>query len=387
MSRPFVSSRIHLMSCIGTDCLRYCRVPLLVAGHSPWRTCPTVLIRHCLAVSISRASDVPKLMPQGRIKRNTANKLAVAPTPNGFTLVELLVVIAIIGVLIALLLPAVQASREAARRAECQNNLREIGLAALEHHETYGKFPPGWAEGTVEAPFIVPQGKIVEGGHGLFPFLLPFLEQVALAEIYHWQWRSQGPQNQPVATTQLKSLQCPSAVPDRWVTAVEDPSNYSYGGRGACTDYAGIRDIDSRLVDLGLVDPAADYRGVLTRGYLTRFQDITDGTSQTILVTECAGRPELWRAGQPIPGTYVFPNGAWVGGTLILFQGSTPDGATRPGPCAINCTNNQEPYGFHPAGINTVFADGSLHFLKNDIDIRIFARLATMAGDEIVELP
>jgi prepilin-type N-terminal cleavage/methylation domain-containing protein/prepilin-type processing-associated H-X9-DG protein len=306
---------------------------------------------------------------------------------TAFTLVELLVVIAIIGVLVGLLLPAVQAARESGRRAHCMNNLKQIGLAALQHHDTYGKFPPGWAEGSAAAPFIVPQGKIVEGGHGLFPFLLPYLEEEALAKIYRWDKRSQGPENQEVARMHLKILQCPSAVPDRWVTAVEDASNYSYGGRGACTDYAGVRDVDVRLVDLGLVDAVANYQGILTRGHLTRIKEITDGTSQTLLVTECAGRPEMWRAGRPVPQIYVFPNGAWVGGTSILFQGSTPDGATRPGPCAINCTNNQETYSFHPTGVNSVFADGSVRFLNDDMNIRIFARLVTRAGGEVVEFP
>src|SRR5262245_10312465 len=136
---------------------------------------------------------------------------------SAFTLVELLVVIAIIGVLVALLLPAIQSAREAARRAKCLNNLRQISLASHQHHDTYGKFPPGW----VQAPFTVPQGKIVQGGHGFFPFLLPFLEEEALATVYRWDKRAQGPENQPVATTQLEFLQCPSATPDRWVTAVE----------------------------------------------------------------------------------------------------------------------------------------------------------------------
>jgi prepilin-type N-terminal cleavage/methylation domain-containing protein len=311
---------------------------------------------------------------------------------SAFTLVELLVVIAIIGVLVGLLLPAVQAARESARRAHCINNLKQIGLATIKHHDTYGVFPPGWVQGTLAAPATVPQGKIVEGGHGLFPFLLPFLEEEALAGVYVWEKKSQGPENQPVATKQLKVLQCPSAEPDRWATAVEDPSNYSYGGRGACTDYAGVRDVDTRLVDLGLVDRPAKYVGMLgsslvTSHYLTRLADVTDGTSQTILVTECAGRPEMWRAGRPVPGIYVYPNGAWVAGTLILFQGSTPDGVTKPGPCAINCTNNTETYGFHRAGVNAVFGDGSVHFLQADIDIRIFARLVTRAGEEIVEIP
>jgi prepilin-type N-terminal cleavage/methylation domain-containing protein/prepilin-type processing-associated H-X9-DG protein len=301
---------------------------------------------------------------------------------SAFTLIELLVVIAIIGVLLALLLPAVQKVRAAAARLQCANNLKQIGLALHQHHDTYGVFPPG----RVDAPFTVPQGNIIQGGHGTFPFLLPFIEQEALARLYRWDRRSQGPENQPVATTQLKVLQCPSAEPDRWVTAVEDPGNYSYGGKGACGDYGGVREIDTRLVDLGLVDRADDYRGVLTRNCLTRIADITDGTSQTVVVSECAGRPKLWRAGRPVPGIYA-SGGAWVGGTLTFGQGSSPDGATTLGPCAINCTNDREVYSFHPGGANAVFADGSVHFLKADLGIRIFARLVTRAGGEVVTFP
>ena len=279
---------------------------------------------------------------------DTRPRQSRAGTPDrrlAFTLIELLVVIAIIAVLIGLLLPAVQGGREAARRARCANNLKQIGLACHHHHDTYGMFPPG----RVQAPFTVPQGQIIQGGHGTFAFLLPFLEQEALAKMYRWDRRAQGPENQTVATTQLNVFQCPSAEPDRWVTAVEDPLNYSYGGRGACGDYAGVREIDPRLVDLGLVDRAANYQGVLTRDYLTRLADITDGTSQTILVTECAGRPKLWRAGRPVPGIYA-DGGVWVGGTLTFGQGSTPDGATKPGPCAINCTNDRRSTASTPAG-------------------------------------
>jgi len=297
------------------------------------------------------------------------------------TLIELLVVIAIIGVLIGLLLPAVQSARESARRMTCGNHLKQIGLAMHHHHDTYGVFPPAWAR----APFTVPQGNIVQGGHGTIPFLLPFLEQQPLAEQYHWDKRAQGPENQPVVTTQLKVVQCPSAESNRWVTIVEDPQNYRYGGKGACGDYTGILEIDSKLVELGLVDRVSNYDGVLTVNFLARLADITDGASQTIMLTECAGRPRLWRNGRP-GETYV-SGGVWASGTAIFGQGSTPDGTAKLGPCAVNCTNDREVYSFHPGGANAVFADGSVQFLKATLDIRIFARLVTRAGGEVVTIP
>ena len=300
---------------------------------------------------------------------------------RAMTLIELLVVIAIIGILLGLLLPAVQSAREAARRMACSNQLKQLGLAAHHHHDTYGLFPPAW----VAAPFTVPQGNIVQGGHGTIPFLLPFLEQQPLADLYRWDKRAQGPENQPVVTTQLKFVQCPSAEPNRWVTIVEDPRNYTYGGRGACGDYAGILEIDTRLADLGLVDRVANNDGLLTVGFLARLADITDGSSQTILMAECAGRPALWRAGRRADG--VAEGGVWASGMAMFGQGSTPDGTAKLGPCAINCTNDREVYSVHPGGANAVFADGSVQFLNATLDIRIFARLVTRAGGEVGTIP
>jgi prepilin-type N-terminal cleavage/methylation domain-containing protein/prepilin-type processing-associated H-X9-DG protein len=295
-----------------------------------------------------------------------------------FTLVELLVVMAIIADLVGLLLPAVQKVREAANRMSCSHNLKEIGLACHHYHDAHVKFPPGAALG----PF--PEAGVMNSvNHGWGPFLLPYIEQQALADRYRWDVSYNDPANQPVVATHLKILQCPSAEPNRWVTAVEMPDAWSYGGRGACSDYAGVLQIDTRLVDLGLVDPAANYQGVMAQNYMARVADITDGTSSTILIAEDAGRPKLWRAGRPVAGLYA-SGAAWAAPNLIHGKGSTADGAAQPGPCAINCTNAREVYSFHPGGANAVFADGSAHFLKASISMQVFARLVTRAGGEVV---
>src|SRR5262249_43500690 len=150
---------------------------------------------------------------------------------EAFTLIELLVVIAIIAVLIGLLLPAVQQVREAANRAKCLSNLKNLGLALHQFHDTRGWFPPGQTVG----PFP-PAGVAGKANPGWGAFVLPYLDQQALAQMYRWDKYQYAPENQPVSSTPLKIMQCPSAEPDRFMTH----GVYSYGGKGACTDYAAI---------------------------------------------------------------------------------------------------------------------------------------------------
>jgi len=302
---------------------------------------------------------------------------------RGFTLLELLVVIGIIAVLIGLLLPAVQKVREAASRIKCQNNLKQIGLAFHIYHDAYGTFPPG-AVGP--QPGVAGTSGLTE--HGLASYLLPYLELDALAKQYRRDVSWFGPPNQEVVNTQLPGWQCPSAAANRimngMLPTVEPPPEKPFNGTAACGDYFGIRGIDPGLASSGLVDPASSYDGILQINRTTRMPaDIPDGASNTILMAECAGRPTLWQAGKVVPDKWL-SGGPWASRGLMWGRGSTQDGTEFFGRCAINCTNNREVYSFHSGGANAVFADGHVHFLTATIDIRVFVRLVTRAGGEVV---
>jgi prepilin-type N-terminal cleavage/methylation domain-containing protein/prepilin-type processing-associated H-X9-DG protein len=293
-----------------------------------------------------------------------------------FTLVELLVVIAIIGALIGLLLPAVQKVREAANRAKCSSNLHNVGLALHHFYDVNGQFPPSGVQG----PFP-PAGVTTTARHGWVPFLLPYLEQQATADLYHWDVSSTDPANQPAINVPLPILQCPSAEPNRVMAIQPD-----YGsGTAACMDYAAVSGIRPQLVARGWVDAVPNRDGVMTVNFMARVTDITDGTATTMLVSEDAGMPQIWHAGRPVTDSLIACGGwsAWDGCT-IWVQGANADGSVQPGQCGINCTNQREIYSFHPAGANALFADGSVRFLPRGIDIRILARLITRAGGEVV---
>jgi prepilin-type N-terminal cleavage/methylation domain-containing protein/prepilin-type processing-associated H-X9-DG protein len=310
-------------------------------------------------------------------------------THRGFTLIELLVVIAIIGVLIGLLLPAVQKVREAANRMACTNNLKQLGLGLHNYHDVHHKFPPG-ALGR-RAGFPQFDGLT---GHGLGTFLLPYVEQEALFREYHWDVSWLDPPNQEVVRTQLRVWQCPSAEPNRIqdgsVITVMPPAGELFNGYAACGDYAGILGVDPQLVERGVIDRpvgprdvAGYYEGVCVLNGARSMADISDGSVHTILMAECAGRPQLWHRRAKVPNVWL-TGGAWASRNLLWCRGATQDGTAFYGRCAINCTNDREVYSFHPGGANVVMADGSVHFLREGMEIQILARLVTRAGGEVV---
>ena len=297
---------------------------------------------------------------------------------RAFTLVELLVVIAIIGILVALLLPAVQAAREAARRMSCQNNLKQLGLALHNYHDTHKALPAS----STGAP-----------NHTWAPFLFPFIEQSNLYDQYNWHRNWDHPSNQPTIATDVSVFRCPSAP-----GGSSRRDTVRRGILAATTDYAPIAGVSSIVVRSGYI-PNTDLRGAIVARDYIRMAQITDGTSNTIFIGEDAGRPTFWISSgrgpnnnTPGGGNLSVRNGRVRGAGWADTSNAIPlhtfrnDGLRVPGPCPINCTNNNEAFSFHPGGVDTVFADGSVRFLNETISIPTYAGLITRSGGEVVQV-
>jgi prepilin-type N-terminal cleavage/methylation domain-containing protein/prepilin-type processing-associated H-X9-DG protein len=296
---------------------------------------------------------------------------------TGFTLIELLVVISIIAVLIGLLLPAIQKVREAAARTTCQNNLKQIGLGMHNYHSNFEGFPPSRTDGSVATAPNFPYS------HSWSVALLPYIEQTANFNLYNYKADWNFPVNYPAVRTYLKLFNCPTTPnqPRADTTIAAQPSAGDYHAMNAIKNFVGINCFGM----IGKIDKD-DPRivGAMRRNELTKMTAITDGTSNTILVAEDAGRPQFYNARRQVydpvgkEGGWADPNGAFS------LDGSNPDG-TIPGGCPMNCSNDSEMYSFHDGGANVVFADGSVHFLRSTMDLCVLARLVTRAGGEVVD--
>jgi prepilin-type N-terminal cleavage/methylation domain-containing protein/prepilin-type processing-associated H-X9-DG protein len=302
---------------------------------------------------------------------------------HGFTLIELLVVIAIIAVLIGLLLPAVQKVREAAARIQCANNLKQLGLAYHNYAGVYkNSFPPA---------MLTDPTKTV--GWGIF--LLPFIEQDNLYNKYNFgapfffSNPAFGIDNQSVANTQLKLYICPS-VPTRtgpYSYTFNFPGFPSFSWQAYPADYTPVAGVSQSLAQyLTLTTTKLD--GALQRDKGTPIASLTDGTSNTILLAEIAGKNELYRAGTDTGTTlsgFFGGEGGWADATSSgsSLWGSTGDGTVTPGTCGINCSNDYGFYAFHSGGANVLLADGSVRFLAANTDIRTLCALVTRAGGEV----
>jgi prepilin-type N-terminal cleavage/methylation domain-containing protein/prepilin-type processing-associated H-X9-DG protein len=290
----------------------------------------------------------------------TPGSFASGPRRRGFTLVELLVVIAVIGILVAMLLPAVQAAREAARRMQCSNNLKQIGLALHNYEGVHGRFPVG----SVQSNFISPLVGI-----------LPFVEQANNYQQWDFALSYSDPYNASVAAQHIDIYLCPSMTMPREVplmAALETGGPSSYLLCEGTDDYMANGD-----GTFGLHWPGHGYRNPNRR-----FADLIDGSSNTFFAGETVYnyRDYEWPAWTPEPyaGTARYGTARWVVGYPKISLGTTL--------LPFNVHTAAALGGFasmHPGGGNFLYGDGRVEFTSQSIDVRVYNAAATIAGGEV----
>jgi prepilin-type N-terminal cleavage/methylation domain-containing protein/prepilin-type processing-associated H-X9-DG protein len=273
---------------------------------------------------------------------------------KAFTLVELLVVIAIIGILIALLLPAVQAAREAARRVSCTNNLCQIGLAVQNYNMAHFLYPPGT---------INEQGPIVNESkgyhHNWISQLLPYLEQQALYRHIDFNAGVYEQSNDEPRRIQMSGFRCPSSPSDRSKLAV--------------SSYAGCHDPLETPID-------ADNKGVFFLNSAVRYEDITDGSAHTLFIGEKFLKDDNslgWMSGTR---STLRNTGTAINAALV---NQSRDGSSKP---ATADQGNLFVGGFgshHPGGGNFAFGDGHVGFISETIETQLLQQLAHRADGKL----
>jgi len=293
-----------------------------------------------------RSAFMPPLCAPGSSRSEFPPPRPASPhSLRAFTLIELLVVIAIIAVLIALLLPAVQAAREAARRAQCVNNLKQVGLALHNYHDVHQTFPSGgWLTPTMNT--------------GWSAAVLPSLEQHAVYDALNVSFSYNASVNSTTVHTVLNVYLCPSE-PRKTLWNRNDYSGDLF--LSADADYGGMYGPRGFAGYLNPVIQNEPPRGAMVYNMCLGFKDITDGTSQTILIGE---DPE---------GV----NAMWASGHNIFDQ-SAPINARPP------VELGEELSSYHSGGANVLFADGSAHFLRQTMNPVALVSLCTRAGGEVL---
>ncbi len=337
---------------------------------------------------------------------------------RGFTLIELLVVIAIIGVLIGLLLPAVQAAREAARRAQCINNLKQIGLGFHNFESTYGFFAPTWGISNtfLKPPFqpadltglptnnpnYIPPcppdlAQICSNPLDIqswVPLIMGYTEQVPLYNALNISQAFPQPANTTVVGSQISFMLCPSNP------AAGTLAPYANALNGQTVQLApGDYSVDDGISESWLIAnnvphvAGQDALGLLKGNTIRRVRDVVDGTSNTIMVSEDAGRPNFYVLGQQLQYGVSYP---WYRNGTAPVQSNEGSGAGwadynsefyTDGDGSNEHTNyssNNEVYAFHPGGANHVFADGSVHFVRKSVNASVFKALITHGAGEVL---
>ena len=340
---------------------------------------------------------------------------------RGFTLIELLVVISVIAILIALLIPAIQAAREAARRAQCTNNLKQIGLALANFELTNGYFPPGTAISTANLPAslkatLIPSAlnelpawfgsdwqqfnssvNLIQ--HTWTVFTLPHLEQQALYNSYNLQVPycgsapgagSQHPNHTAISTV-INTLLCPS-VGSGVRLDMAGSSKFYFTGTviegwvAAVSDYGVNEGVDGAVIP-AFADPGdqsfpypGTIKGIMLANKPRRMAEVTDGLSNTFLISEDAGRPVRYIGGRERSDLGRVEGGGWADFESDWSTEGVPGGRN----CHTNCDNGNEDYSFHPGGANKLYGDGSVRFMKASTSMRIFARLLSYNSGEVV---
>lgn len=317
--------------------------------------------------------------PIGRWRANQR-----VPRGSGFTLVELLVVIAILGVLVGLLLPAVQAARESSRRSACQNNLKQIGLALQNYESVQQKFPPGkkWSR---------PRNDPQTFDYAWSSILLDYVEEQTLHDQIDFKIPLTDPMNLPATSMVLPIYLCPSTSRiEEHRTA--DGQLENLGGQPGeglgCIDYLGVSGPDKEQKNPASGQEYGRQRGVLlgTKGLLdgkklmepptVKASSIIDGLTNTICIVECTGRGADVKKSGEIDSL----NGAWASGSNISHINKGVNTQLPP-----KAWEDERIFSDHPAGANILTCDGSVQFLANETDPEIIRSLCSRDGEETID--
>ncbi len=322
-------------------------------------------------------------------RRKPARGRYLPAARGGFTLIELLVVIAIISVLVSLLMPAVQQAREAARRTQCKNNLKQIGLGFHNFAATFnGKFPGNTTLFKNPAATAWPFYGMTSPYGSWSTQILPYLDNGNLFVQYDsskdW-WDNTGG-NASVAVFKNPMYMCPTAPnPDR-VMITTNTAGFTFNAASA--DYVGVGGIYDTS------NTSANYhRGVMqakVSANPTKVSDITDGLTNTVCVVEICDKPNQWRAGKLFKdnSTQVFNcancvNGQWASPNWNDLRGYSYDGVTAFGPCVVNCSNGASIYSFHAGGAQVLMCDGSVQFLGASLSRDVLVALVSVNEGDI----